>query len=58
MRRPAPPPQSDMTKAANHIDFTSKTFAGPQLMEGKRLLAEARAKQAACVRPRRARASP
>ena len=34
---------ADETKAANHIDFTSKTYEGPALMKGKELLAETRA---------------
>lgn len=35
---------ADETKAANHIDFTSKTYEGPSLMKGKELLAETREK--------------
>ena len=45
--------QSDMTKAANHIDFTSVPYQGPALLKGQELLAAARetAKQEAAAGP-------
>ena len=45
--------QSDMTKAANHIDFTSVPYQGPALLKGQELLAAARekAKQEAATGP-------